>query len=92
MASSGGAADRPLRGHLNLGDDAAALADCERALALDPGDALARRNLGIARLRLGDVAGAVADWEAALRLAPDAPWADRVRGMLAGARSRLEGR
>jgi regulator of sirC expression with transglutaminase-like and TPR domain len=56
--------------------DAAAYA--ERALALDPGLALAHRALGDARDALGDGERAASSWAEYLRLAPDAPDAAAV--------------
>ena len=55
---------------LQLGEYAAALADYEAALALDPGSSYALYNAGIVRDRLGDYAGAVAAFSGAIQLEP----------------------
>lgn len=48
---------------VELGQFEAARADFDRALAIDPGMADARRNRGILRLLLGDYAGGLEDYE-----------------------------
>ena len=53
-----------------LGEYAAALADYEAALALDPASSYAHYNAGIVRDRLGDYAGAVAAFGRAIALEP----------------------
>lgn len=60
------------------GRPAEAIAYAERALALDPGIALAHRALGDARAALGDRRRAVPSWAEYLRLAPEAPDAAAV--------------
>ena len=50
------------------GDAAAALADLDRALAVDPADRAARRERAYSRDLLGDFAGARADLDRALTL------------------------
>jgi len=52
------------------GDRAAALADLDRALQLDPNYADALGNRGVVKGERGDYDGAIADFDAALRLAP----------------------
>jgi tetratricopeptide (TPR) repeat protein len=52
------------------GDRAAALADLDRALQLDPRYADALGNRGVVKGERGDYDGAIADFDAALRLAP----------------------
>jgi hypothetical protein len=66
-------------------DDAVAYA--ERALALEPGAALAHRALGDAREALGDRVRAAASWAEYLRLAPDAADAEAVARRVEGARA-----
>ncbi|KQZ03638.1 hypothetical protein ASD21_20365 [Caulobacter sp. Root1455] len=48
-----------------------ALADCETALKLQPGNAAILDSRGFVKLRKGDLAGAVADYDAALKASPD---------------------
>jgi tetratricopeptide (TPR) repeat protein len=56
---------------LYLDGDYAAAADAyRRALAVNPGDAAARANLGACRLELGERAAGEADLRAAVRAAP----------------------
>jgi hypothetical protein len=64
-----------------------AVAYAGRALALEPGLALAHRALGDARAALGDGRRAVASWIEYLRLAPDAPDAEAVARRVEEARS-----
>lgn len=59
----------------------------ERALALEPGLALAHRVRGDALARLGDVARAADAWAEYLRLAPEAPDAGAVAERLEAARA-----
>jgi tetratricopeptide (TPR) repeat protein len=48
-----------------------ALADCEMALKLSPGNAAILDSRGFVKLRQGNLAGAIADYSAALKTAPD---------------------
>lgn len=57
-----------LRAQGHLGD---AVAELQRAIALDPGYADAHNNLGEARWDQGDADAALAAWRAALAVAPD---------------------
>src|SRR5688500_6701862 len=57
-------------------------AEFRRALALDPGLALARINLAIALLNVPDAAGALKEARAAAAAAPDAPQPHYVLGLL----------
>ena len=63
-----------------------AIAYAERAIAIEPGTALAHRALGDARAALGDRRHAVPEWAEYLRLAPDAPDAAAVAQRIEGAR------
>ncbi len=47
-----------------------ALADCEHAVQMQPGQAAYLDSRGLVRLRLGDLQGALADYDAALKLRP----------------------
>jgi len=62
-----------------------AIAYAERAIAIEPGTALAHRALGDARAALGD-RRAIPEWAEYLRLAPDAPDAAAVAQRIEGAR------
>ena len=53
------------------GDVAGAIADYDEAIRLNPEDAYACFNRGVARKELGDVAGAIADYDEAIRLRPE---------------------
>lgn len=64
------------------GDDAAARALLERAVADRPDFVDARLNLGIARARLGDYLGARAAWQAVLDRCPDHAEARRLLDQL----------
>jgi hypothetical protein len=64
-----------------------ALAYAERALALEPGTALAHRAAGDARAALGEAGRAVSSWTEYLRLAPEAPDAARVAERIEDARA-----
>ena len=55
------------------GDHRAAIADCNRALDLDPGDAATHMNRGFAYQQLGDIEMALTDLDRAVALNPDAP-------------------
>ncbi len=56
--------------HWSNGDSAAAQADYDQALALDPTDALAYGSRGLLRYEQGDMTGAMADWAIALQHNP----------------------
>jgi len=56
---------------LNRGNDAAAMELFDRAVAADPGDALAKFHRGVASSKQGESAKAIADFEATLALRPD---------------------
>ncbi|MET8222376.1 tetratricopeptide repeat protein [Streptomyces sp. NPDC005301] len=62
------------------GAHARALAEYDRAVALDPGLARAHRGRALSRGELGDYEGAVADLDRALALAPDDGRAYAMRG------------
>ncbi|WP_242345946.1 hypothetical protein [Anaeromyxobacter terrae] len=69
------------------GDPRDAVEYAERAIAVDPGIALAHRALGDARARAGEGAAAVAAWAEYLRRAPDAPDAPAVERRMEAARA-----
>lgn len=56
--------------HAAKGDSAAAIADYDEALKLDPKNARALANRGTARSEKGDAEGAIADFDAALKTDP----------------------
>jgi tetratricopeptide (TPR) repeat protein len=56
---------------INDQDLTAALADCDRALALDPRHGAALDSRGLVHLKRGDFSAALADYEAALALEPE---------------------
>lgn len=68
------------------GDPGDAAEYAERAIAVDPGVALAHRALGDARRRAGDEEGALAAWAEYLRRAPGAPDAAAVARRMEAAR------
>jgi tetratricopeptide (TPR) repeat protein/predicted aspartyl protease len=58
-----------------------ALADCNAALRLDPGNPGFLDSRGLVHLRLGDFDKSIADYQAALRLMPNSPWTLYGRGL-----------
>jgi Flp pilus assembly protein TadD len=66
--------------HHEMGSYDQALADCDRALQLRPGDPLAFYLRGLTRYHSGDNAGAVAEFTEVLRLDPKDAGAYRARG------------
>jgi tetratricopeptide (TPR) repeat protein len=58
-----------------------ALADCNEALRLNPGDPGMLDSRGLARLRSGDLDKAIADYDAALALRPNTAWSLYGRGL-----------
>jgi tetratricopeptide (TPR) repeat protein len=58
-----------------------ALADCNAALRLNPGDPTTLDSRGLVQLRLGDFDKSIADYDAALRLRPNAAWSLYGRGL-----------
>ena len=62
----------------------------ERAIAVDPGVALAHRALGDARAREGDRAAAIAAWAEYLRRAPEAPDVAAVERRMEAARGDVQ--
>ena len=62
------------------GDQRAAIAAFDRAIALEPKSAQAWLNRGLARANAGDSAGALADLDRAVRLAPTSARAHYARG------------
>jgi tetratricopeptide (TPR) repeat protein len=63
--------------------------ELKQAVVQNPGDLMARRNLGAALLEAGDADGAIAEFQAASRLAPDNPFTHSSLG-LAYARKGLD--
>lgn len=59
----------------------AALADCDAALRLTPGDPSVLDSRGLVRLRLADLDGAIADYSASLRSTKQNPWSLYGRGV-----------
>jgi tetratricopeptide (TPR) repeat protein len=57
-----------------------ALADCNAALRLNPGDPAMLDSRGLVELRLGDFDKSIADYNGALRLRPDEAWSLYGRG------------
>ena len=51
-----------------MGNPDAAIADCSRAIELNPGDAEAFNNRGLAKRAKGDLAGAIADFDQSILL------------------------
>src|SRR3989338_8184593 len=47
-----------------------AIADCDKALKLNPNDAIAYNNRGYAKDKLGDYKGAIKDYDKAIELNP----------------------
>ncbi|HWN81753.1 MAG TPA: tetratricopeptide repeat protein, partial [Candidatus Udaeobacter sp.] len=78
-----GALGHALRQH---GNNPEAEAECRRALALDPGLALARYDLALALQAQGRREEAIAEVNALLRQKPDNPDALRLRDQLTGTR------
>jgi len=68
------------RGMLNQDLDKA-LADCNAALKLAPGDPAALESRGLVKLRLADLDGAIRDYSDAIRLNPANPWSLYGRGV-----------
>ena len=68
------------RGLLNQ-DLNKALADCNAALKLAPGDPSALESRGLVRLRMTDLDGAIRDYSDAIRLNPSNPWSLYGRGV-----------
>lgn len=62
------------------GDERAAIAAFDRAIALEPKSAQAWLNRGLARANAGDSAGALADLDRAVRLAPTSARVHYARG------------
>ncbi|HEX4198899.1 MAG TPA: aspartyl protease family protein [Caulobacteraceae bacterium] len=58
-----------------------ALADCNEALRLDPGDPMTLDSRGLVFVRTGQSDKAIADYNAALRLRPNLPWSLYGRGL-----------
>ncbi|HLI67025.1 MAG TPA: aspartyl protease family protein [Caulobacteraceae bacterium] len=58
-----------------------ALADCEGALKLAPGDPAYLDSRGLAHLRRGELDAAVADYRAALKVRPDTAWSLYGKGL-----------
>jgi tetratricopeptide (TPR) repeat protein len=58
-----------------------ALADCNAALKLNPGDPAMLDSRGLVELRLGETDKAIADYDDALRLRPDEAWSLYGRGL-----------
>ena len=77
------AADLVRQGNAQLtqGQYQAAIADCDRALQLDPDSADAYHNRGYAKASLDQHAAAIADYDQALRLNPDDAMAYNNRGV-----------
>ena len=55
----------------NLGDHKGAIADCDKALELNPEYANAYNNRGIAKKSLNDYKGAIVDYDETIRINPD---------------------
>ena len=67
-----------------------ALAQYDRSLAINPTHAQTLFNVGIVRADgKHDYAGAIAAWDALLKTNPDYPAAERVRSLIADARTKL---
>ena len=64
-----------------LGDKQGALADCNKALAIDPQDSIAYNNRGNTRSALGDMQGAISDYNKALAISPNYAYAYNNRGL-----------
>ena len=64
-----------------LGDDPGVLADCQRAIALDPGDSQTHYYLGLARFRLGYVQSAIAAFTSAIACDPEDAQSYARRGL-----------
>ncbi|HZC16456.1 MAG TPA: aspartyl protease family protein [Caulobacteraceae bacterium] len=58
-----------------------ALADCNAALKLEPGDPTMLDSRGLVLLRTGDLDKSIADYDAALRLRPNTAWSLYGRGL-----------
>ncbi len=58
-----------------------ALADCDAALKLLPGNPEILDSRGLVRLRRGDFTGAIADYRGSLRMRPDNAWSLYGRGL-----------
>ena len=85
LAQSGKRADLEVNDGASLarsGDDAKAKEAFERALAIEPGQPLAKLYLGNALLRMGDPAGAAATYRAFLTAFPTGAAAEQVRRVL----------
>ena len=64
-----------------LGDDPGVLADCQRAIALDPSDSQTHYYLGLARFRLGYVQSAIAAFSSAIACDPEDAQSYARRGL-----------
>ncbi len=73
------------------GDLEGAIADGERATALDPENAPVRMNLAVARVEAGDRAGAMTDYGRAIEIEPRYARADANRGHLRRLMGDIEG-
>ncbi len=65
----------------SLGDDPGVLADCQRAIALDPHDSQTHYYLGLARFRLGYVQSAIAAFSNAIAQDPEDAQSFARRGL-----------
>ncbi|HSK03798.1 MAG TPA: tetratricopeptide repeat protein, partial [Kofleriaceae bacterium] len=69
-----------------VGDNKTAMVQFRRAIAANPGYAIAWRGLGMAHERLGDTRAATAAFQRYLQLAPNASDAATIRGKIGGTR------
>jgi tetratricopeptide (TPR) repeat protein len=74
-----------------MDDDEQAITDYDQAIALDPDDAVAYNNRGLARYDQGDPEGAIADYDRAMALNPDYAAAHNNRGVARRSLDDLEG-
>ena len=75
---------------MNLGDYDGAIADCDRAIALDPDDPGGCNIRGMSKWRKGDNNDAIADFDRAIELDPKHGMAYHIRGMIKGDQGNYE--
>lgn len=81
---------RAANAKMNRGDYDGAIADCDRAIALDPDDPGGCNIRGMSKWRKGDHDDAIADFDRAIELDPEHGMAYHIRGMIKGDQGNYE--